>query len=40
LKEKYLEECMVLNMKMGERKSRTNRELEEMSKEENIVKNG
>jgi len=29
---------MVLNMKKGEWKSRTNRELEEMSKGENIVK--
>jgi hypothetical protein len=29
---------MVLNMKMGEWKSRTNRELEELSKGENIVK--
>ena len=29
---------MVLNMKTGEWKSRTNRELEEMSKGENIVK--
>jgi hypothetical protein len=28
---------MVLNMKMGEWKSRTNRELEELSKGENIV---
>jgi hypothetical protein len=38
LKGKYLEEYMVLNMKMGEWKSRTNRELEELSKGENIVK--
>ena len=29
---------MVLNMKMGNGKNRTNRELEEMSKGENIVK--
>ena len=29
---------MVLNMKMGNGKSRTNRELEELSKGENIVK--
>jgi hypothetical protein len=38
LKGKYLEEYMVLNKKTGEWKSRTNRELEEMSKGENIVK--
>jgi hypothetical protein len=38
LKGKYLEEYMVLNMKTGEWKSRTNRELEEMSKGENRVK--
>jgi hypothetical protein len=38
LKGKYLEEYMVLNMKMGKWKSRTNRELEELSKGENIVK--
>ena len=34
---KYLEEYMVLNMKTGNWKSRTNRELEEMSKGENTV---
>jgi hypothetical protein len=38
LKGKYLEECMVLNMKIGEWKSRMNREVEELSKGENIVK--
>jgi hypothetical protein len=38
LKEKYLEEYMVLNMKMGNGKVRTNREVEEMSKGANIVK--
>jgi hypothetical protein len=38
LKGKYLEEYMVLNMKMGEWKIRTNRELEELNKRENIVK--
>jgi hypothetical protein len=38
LKGKYLEEYMVLNMKMGNGKSRTNRELEEFIKGENIVK--
>jgi hypothetical protein len=40
LKGKYLEEYMVLSMKMGngEWRTRTNRELEEMSKGENIVK--
>jgi hypothetical protein len=38
LKGKYLEEYVVLNMKNGEWKSRTNREQEEMSKGGNIVK--
>jgi len=38
LKGKYLEEYMVLNMKTGNGKVGTNRELEEMSKGENIVK--
>jgi len=38
LKGKYLEEYMVLNMKTGNGKCRTNRELDEMSKRENIVK--
>jgi len=38
LKGKYLEECMVLYMKMKNGKIRTNRELEEMSEGENIVK--
>ena len=37
-KGKYWEEYMVLNMKTGEWRSRTNRDLEEMSKGENIVK--
>jgi hypothetical protein len=37
LKGKYLEEYMVLNMKMG-KKSRMNQEVEELSKGENIVK--
>jgi hypothetical protein len=38
LKGKYSEEYMVLNMKTGEWKSGTNRELEEMNKGENTVK--
>ena len=38
LKGKYSEEYMVPNMKTGNGKSRTNRELDEMSKGENIVK--
>jgi hypothetical protein len=38
LKEKYLEEYMSPKYENGEWKSRMNRELEEMSKGENIVK--
>jgi hypothetical protein len=38
LKGKYLEEYIVLNMKMGKWKSRTNRKLEELSKGGNLVK--
>ena len=38
MKGKYLEEYKVLNIRTGKWKSRTNRELEEMSKGENIVK--
>jgi len=38
LRGKYLEEYMALNMKNGEWKSRTKRELEQMSSGENIVK--
>ena len=37
-KRKYLEEYVALNMKTANGKSRTNRELEEMSKGKNIVK--
>jgi hypothetical protein len=36
LKGKYLEEYMVLNMKMGNGKSRRNRELQELNKGENV----
>jgi hypothetical protein len=38
LKGNYLEEYMVLNMKMGNGKVGRNRELEELSKGESIVK--
>jgi hypothetical protein len=38
LEGKYLDGCMVLNMKMGNGKVGRNRELEELNKGENIVK--
>jgi len=38
LKGEYLEEYMVLNLKMGKGKIRTNREVKELNKGENIVK--